>query len=362
MNKIFIPLILLSSTLLVACNQDKANENSNPAVANVSKEDAVAVVNGIYISKASLATIEAEVAQRSRGQSFPKEQLIDELIQRELLVQDAVQKQLDKTADFTERLETIRKSLLSQVAIQNYLKSNTITDAELKVEYDKNAGKAGTEYKASHILVKTEDGSKQIIVELNNGADFAELAKTKSTGPSAPQGGDLGWFTADQMVGPFSEATIALKDGKYTTEPVETQFGWHIILKEGTREQTPPPFESVKEQLRPLLQRQKMQAFLDSLRSKAKVEILLAKPAEQEIVVTPEAAPAEITEVIKEKTMEIVADDGEAIAEVVEIEVTKVTKVTEEGSEVVADESKNATEKATEASDAATKAVDTLTQ
>jgi peptidyl-prolyl cis-trans isomerase C len=331
MNKKLIPLILLSSTLLVACNQDKANET---AITNVSKEDAVAVVNGIYISKDSLTTLEAEIAQRSRGQSFPKEQLIDELIQRELLVQDAVQKQLDKTAEFTERLETIRKSLLSQVAVQNYLKSNTITDEELKAEYDKNASKAGAEYKARHILVKTEDEAKQIIVELNKGADFVELAKTKSTGPSGPQGGDLGWFTADQMVGPFSEATIALKDGKYTTEPVQTKFGWHIILKEGTREQTPPTFESVKEQIRPALQRQKMQAFLDNLRSQAKVEILLAKPAEQEIVVTPEAAPAEITEVIEEKTMEIVSDDGEAIAEVVEIEVIKVA---EEGSEVVDD-------------------------
>ncbi|MCK5191079.1 MAG: peptidylprolyl isomerase, partial [Methylococcales bacterium] len=121
MNKKLIPLILASSTLLFACNEDKANENSTAS--SVSKEDAVAVVNGTYISKTSLTTLEAEIAQRSRGQSFPKEQLIEELIQRELLVQDAVQKQLDKSAEFTERLETIKKSLLSQVAIQNYLKS-----------------------------------------------------------------------------------------------------------------------------------------------------------------------------------------------------------------------------------------------
>jgi peptidyl-prolyl cis-trans isomerase C len=349
MNKKLIPLILLSSTLLVACNQDKANET---AITNVSKEDAVAVVNGIYISKASLDTLEAELAQRSQGRSFPKEQLVEELVQRELLVQDATQKKLDQTPEFTERLETIRKSLLSQVAVQNYLKSNAITDAELEAEYKKNAGKAGTEYKARHILVKTEDEAKLIIVELDKGGDFVELAKSKSTGPSGPQGGDLGWFTADQMVGPFSEATIALTDEKYTTEPVQTKFGWHIILKEGTREQTPPPFESVKEQIRPALQRQKMQAFLDGLRSQAKVEILLAKP---ETVVTPESAP---TEVIEEKTMEIVSDDGKPIAEVVEIEVTKATA---EGAEV-ADESKKATKKATEVSDAATKAVDKSTQ
>ena len=378
MNKKLIPVILASATLLFACNEEKANDNSASAVAPVSKEDAVAVVNGQYISKASLTTLEAEITQRSRGQSFPQEQLVDELIQRELLVQDAVQKQLDKTAEFTERLETVKKSLLSQVAIQNYLKSNTITDAELKAEYDKNAGKAGTEYKARHILVKTEDEAKQIIVELNNGADFAELAKTKSTGPSGPQGGDLGWFTADQMVGPFSEATIALKDGKYTTEAVETQFGWHIILREGTREQTPPPFESVKEQIRPALQRQKMKAFLDDLRKQAKVEILLAKPAEQEKAVAPETKPAEATttsEASDDKSTEIVVEEvivesvdksTEIVAEevIVEDAKTKAVEAIIEVEEVVVDKTNKTAEtieeKAVETTDTATKAVDAV--
>ena len=330
MNKKLSPLILASSTLLFACNQEKANE------APVSKEDAVAGVNGVYISKASLATLEAEIAQRSRGQSFPKEQMIEELIQRELLVQDAIQKQLDKTPEFTERLVTLKKSLLSQAAIQNYLKSNTITDAELEAEYNKNVGQAGTEYKARHILVKTEDEAKLIIVELDKGGDFVELAKGKSTGPSGPQGGDLGWFTSDQMVGPFSEATIALEDGKYTTEPVQTKFGWHIILKEGTRAQTPPPFESVKEQIRPALQRKKMQAFLDSLRSQAKIEILLAKPVEQVKAVTPEAKPAD-------EAMEIVSE--EVIVEEVKTEAPETVE-----------------EKSAETSDTTTKTVDALAQ
>jgi len=365
MNKKLIPLILASSTLLFACNQEKATENSTPEVAAVSKEDAVAVVNGSYISKASLATLEAEIAQRSRGQSFPEEQLVEELIQRELLVQDAIQKQLDKTAEFTERLETIKKSLLSQVAIQNFLKSNTITDAELEAEYNKNVGQAGKEYKARHILVKSEDEAKLIIVELDNGGDFIELAKSKSTGPSAPQGGDLGWFTADQMVGPFSEATIALEDGKYTTEPVQTKFGWHVILKEGTREQTPPPFESVKEQIRPALQRQKMQTFLDGLRSQAKVEILLEKPAKQEKPVTPEEKPAEATEATNDEVVEIVVEEV-----IVEDEKTGAAEIAIQVEEVVVDETKKAAEKTTgtieeksaETSDTATKAVDTPTQ
>ena len=382
MNKKLIPLILASSTLLVACNQDQtttASENITP-VAAVSKEDAIAVVNGTYISKTSLATLEAEVAQRSRGQTFPKEQLIEELIQRELLVQDAIQKQLDKSADFIERLETVRTSLLSQIAIQNFLKSNTITDAELEAEYKKNTAEAGTEYKASHILLKTEDEAKLIIIELDKGGDFVELAKSKSTGPSGPQGGDLGWFTAGQMVAPFSEAAIALEDGKYTIEPVQTQFGWHIILKEGSREQTPPPFESVKEQIRPVLQRQKMQAFLDSLRNQAKVEILLAKPAEQETAVAPVPADsaetteaeviAEIDEVIVE---EVVADEADKTAETADTATKAVEETTETVKEKAAESSDTATksvektieiakEKTAETADTATKAADALTQ
>lgn len=371
MNKKIIPLILASSTLLFACNDEKATtsttatENSNPAIAAVAKEDAVAVVNGLYISKTALATLEAEIAQRSRGQSFPKEQLIEELIQRELLVQDAIQKRLDQTADFTERLETIKKSLLSQVAIQNYLKSNTITDAELEAEYKKNTGEAGTEYKARHILVKTEDEAKLIIVELDKGGDFVVLAKSKSTGPSGPQGGDLGWFTASQMVAPFSEAAIALEDGKYTKTPVQTQFGWHIILKEGSRTQTPPPFESLKEQIRPALQRKKMQEFLDGLRKQAKVEILLAKPAEQEKAVATEAVPAESTDVSADKPVETAPAEDKVVPEDVKAEASETTTQLKE---VVADDAKKAvekttetvTEKAAETADTTTKAVDAL--
>ncbi len=170
------------------------------------------------------------------------------------------------------------------------------------------------------------------------------------------------------MVGPFSEATIALKDGKYTTEPVETQFGWHIILKEGTREQTPPPFESVKEQLRPMLQRQKMQEFLDSLRKQAKVEVLLAKPAEQEKAA--EAKPAETSEsnsteiVVEEVIIESDDKSTEIIAEEVIIEdaKTKAVEAIIEVEELIVDKTNKTAEtieeKAVETTDTATKAVD----
>ena len=331
MNKKLIPLILVGTGLLVACNDESTTSVSSDSPA-VSKADAVAVVNGQYISKASLTALESEISQRARGQSFPKDKLLEELIQRELLIQDAVQKQLDKSPEYTERLETIKKSLLSQQAIQNHLKSNPITDAELEAEYNKNVTESGTEYKARHILVKTEEEAKQLIEELNKGADFVELAKTKSTGPSGPQGGDLGWFTAGQMVVPFSEAAIALEDGKYTVEPVQTQFGWHVILKEGSRTQTPPPFESVKEQIRPALQRQKMQDYLDSLRKQAKIEILLPTTEEQQKADTTETPAA--SDSTADKAVEANSDEAKTAEEIV----TEVkAETTEKAKEVVVD-------------------------
>jgi len=279
-----IPFILAGATVIAGCEKPQETK-TQAAVPTVSKEDAVASVNGTYIGKKTLETLEKEIAERSQGQSFPKEQLLEELIQRELLIQQALQKQLDKNPEVMERMNTVRNSLLSQAALQDYLKSNPVTEEELKAEYDSKMGNMGSEYKASHILVKTEDEAKKLIAELDKGGDFKALAKKHSIDPMGSEGGDLGWFTADRMVPPFSEAVIALENGKYSKQPVQTQFGWHVILREDSRALTPPPFDAVKEQIRPMLQRQKAQTMIENLRKAAKVEILLppepAKPAEE---------------------------------------------------------------------------------
>lgn len=275
-----VPLVLASATLIFGCDKpDSANKA--PAV---SKEDAIASVNGTYISKKTLETLEKEIADRSQGQKFPKEQLVDELIQRELLIQQALQKKLDQSPEVVERLATVKNSLLSQAALQDYLKANPVTDDEIKAEYDKQMGQMSEEYKARHILVKTEDEAKKIIAELEKGGNFAALAKKHSI-DQAPEG-DLGWFTADRMVPEFSQAVVALQNGKFTTTPVKTQFGFHVILREESKKLTPPPFDAVKEQFRPMMQRQKAQKLLESLRAAAKVEVLLPKEA------APTAPPA----------------------------------------------------------------------
>ncbi|MGR9051779.1 MAG: peptidylprolyl isomerase [Gammaproteobacteria bacterium] len=289
MNKKLVPLLLAGITLMAGC--DKLGKQSGSATLNppeVTKEDAVAVVNGHYIGKTTLKALEDEVAQRSHGKAFPKEQLVEELVRRELLVQQALEKKLDESADLVERIEMAKRSLLSQAAMQDYLNTHPVTDEELKSEYDKQVGgKGGEEYKARHILVKTEDEAKKLIAELDKGANFEDLAKKHSTGPSGPKGGDLGWFAAGQMVQPFSDAVIALQDNQYTAEPVQTQFGWHVILREGSRPQTVPPLAAVKEQLTPFLQRQKIQTMLENLRKQAKVEILIPVTEEQNISTPP---------------------------------------------------------------------------
>jgi len=293
--KKFIPLLVVGTALIAGCNQETStNAGSTPATTAspaVDKADAVAVVNGQYIPKSSLETLEKEIAERSHGQTFPKEKLVEELVQRELLVQDALQKQLDKSPEFIAQLEAAKKALLTQAVLQNFIKANPVTDAEIKAEYDsKVAAEKGTEYKARHILVKTEAEAKKLIAELDKGADFSKLANKHSLDAKESQnGGDLGWFSAAQMVAPFSEAVAALEKGKYTKAPVKTQFGYHVILKEDDRPVTPPPLEAVKEQLTPFMQRKKVQSMIEGLRNQAKVEVLV--PLTEEKPKT-EAAPA----------------------------------------------------------------------
>ncbi|CAA9888880.1 Peptidylprolyl isomerase [Candidatus Methylobacter favarea] len=300
MKKKIIPLLVAGTVLIAGCNQQKtAGTTSTSTATPIEKADAVAVVNGQYISKSALAELEKDIAERSHGQTFPKEKLVEELVQRELLVQDALQKNLDKSPEVIAQLDVARRSILSQAALQDFLKANPVTDTDVKAEYEsKVASEKGTEYKARHILVKTEAEAKKIIAQLNKGADFAKLANKYSLDAKESQnGGDLGWFVSTQMVAPFSEALVKLEKGQYTKTPVKTQFGWHIILKEDSRVQTPPPLEAVKEQLMPYLQRQKVQNMLEARRKQAKVEILVPlteekpKPETSAPAVTEPAAP-----------------------------------------------------------------------
>lgn len=343
MKKKLVSLLVAGTALIAGCDKGLAPANGTAPAASsssvvVDKADAVAVVNGQYIAKSTLADLEKEIAVRGQGQTFPKEKLIEELVQRQLLIQDALQKKLDQSPEVVAQLESAKNTLLTQADLQNYLKTNPVTDADLKAEYDsKVGGSNATEYKASHILVKEEAEAKKLIAELDKGSKFADLANKHSLDAKESQnGGELGWFAAGQMVEQFSEAVAKLEKGKYSKEPVKTQFGYHIILREDSRAQTPPPFDTVKEQLKPLLERKKVQKMVEEMRKQAKVEILVPltedKPKADDKAAAGQNVVEETAEVIEEKSadgktvakevVDVVEEktaDGKPVAEVVEV-------------------------------------------
>jgi len=171
------------------------------------------------------------------------------------------------------RLELVRHSALAEMLFRKVTEGKEPTEEELKTEYDARVAEMPkTEYHARHILVADEAKAKELIAQIDQGADFQKLAKENSSDGSAAEGGDLGWFNPGQMVKPFSDAVQQLEVGKYTATPVKSDFGWHVIKLEETRPTTPPPYDAVKAQLGPLVKQKQFEAHLKDLVSKAKVE------------------------------------------------------------------------------------------
>jgi peptidyl-prolyl cis-trans isomerase C len=250
-------------------------------------ENSVASVNRTAITRAEVDAIKSELAQH-RGGEVSEEKIVEELIKRELLRQDAVARQLTKNPEYQARIDNAERVILSQIAAEDFMKNLVISEEELKKEYDNRVGAMQrVEYRARHILVDKEDVAKNIIARLGKGAKFEDLAKRFSKDPgSKDEGGELGWFSPQQMVQPFSAAVEKLKDGEITQAPVQTQFGWHVIQRQESREAPPPAFDAVKEQIKSMLQTQKLHQHIDDLMAKAKIE-RFATPTP-----SPEASPA----------------------------------------------------------------------
>jgi len=179
-------------------------------------------------------------------------------------------KELAESPRIKAQLDLQHRAILFNAFATEFLAENEVTDQEIDDLYQEQIVLAPPkEFKARHILVETQSEALALVKELQDDADFATLAEENSTGPSATSGGDLGWFTVQAMVKPFSDAVAALDDGAYTTEPVQTQFGWHVILREDSRDSTPPPLESVRDVITQRIAQQKFQDFLANARSKA---------------------------------------------------------------------------------------------
>ncbi len=197
----------------------------------------------------------------------------DELIARELFVQEAEKKGLARNSDVQRQLENARQEILIRATIRDHLKAHPITDEEIQAEYDRLKTQVGEkEYRPSHILVETDDEAKAIIAQLKKGAKFEELAKKSKDPGSAQSGGDLDWNTPGTFVKEFSDAMVKLEKGKYTEEPVKSQFGWHVIRLDDVREAKAPPLEQVRPQIQQELERKRVQQLQQDLRAKAKIQ------------------------------------------------------------------------------------------
>jgi len=239
----------------------------------------IAVVNGKPVPKARVDALMAQITKQAsaRGQQLPPDfdKLVrDKVVLDEMFVQEAEKRGLAASPDFKAQMEMARENILVQALLADYEKKNPVTDAEVKAEYDKYKAQAsGTEYRARHILVEKEDEAKALIKQIQEGGNFEELAKKNSKDPgSGANGGDLDFASASSYVPEFSQALVKLKKGEMTQEPVKTQFGYHIIKLEDTRDAQFPPLEEVKPQIQQRLTQQKVAAFRDEIRSKAKTD------------------------------------------------------------------------------------------
>jgi peptidyl-prolyl cis-trans isomerase C len=196
-----------------------------------------------------------------------KNQVLDQMINMQLIATQAEKDGMTKDPDVATRVALLRTQILADAAAQKYVKSNEPSDQELHAAYDAATDK--TEYHASHILVATKEKALQLIKKIKGGAKFEDVAKAESTDNSKANGGDLGWFTTSRMVKPFGDAVKGLKKGEMTTDPVQTQYGWHIIRLDDTRD---APFDQLKPQLSSALMQKKFQAYIDDLKKNAKIE------------------------------------------------------------------------------------------
>ena len=246
----------------------------------------VAIVNGKPVPKARVDALEAQIKEQAKrtGRPVPPDvqtQLREEVIAREIFMQEAQRRGLEASPDFRTKMEMARQSVLINELFADFQAQNAVTDAEAKAEYDRIVGgqapAAGAkEYKARHILVETADEAKAIIAQLKKGAKFEDIAKKQSKDPgSGAQGGDLGWANPQGYVPEFAQALGKLGKGQMTDTPVKTQFGWHVIRVDDVRDAKAPDvpaFDAVKPQIVQQLQQQKLVKFQEDLRAKAKIE------------------------------------------------------------------------------------------
>jgi peptidyl-prolyl cis-trans isomerase C len=239
----------------------------------------VAVVNGKPVPKSRVDALITQATKQGQPKTPELEQQArDEVVMREMFLQEAEKRGLAASPEYKQQMEFARQQILIRELFEDYRKKNPVTDAEVQAEYDKfKAQSTGTEYRARHILVEKEDEAKALVKQINGGAKFEDVAKKNSKDPgSAENGGDLDFAKPDSYVPEFGQAMSRLKKGEMTQEPVKSQFGFHIIKLEDTREAQFPPLADVKPQIEQRLTQGKLAKFRDDIRAKAKTDYKFA--------------------------------------------------------------------------------------
>jgi len=275
-----IAALLFVLPVATGCSKDSSSNSSSPAPVASGPDPVVARVNGVDIKESDLALAEEDLGadMQSVSPEAKREHLISYLADIIMVTQAAEKKNIAENPDFKRRLAFLRNKLLMGYELQEETKA-ALTDEAMHRTYDDAVKSVGgqEEVRARHILVETEDEAKAILDQLKGGADFATLAKEKSKDPGAAEGGDLGYFGKDQMVPEFAEVAFKMYPGQLSN-PVKTQFGWHIIKLEDKRTKQPPEFDKVKDQIEQFLTRKAQTDFITKLRQSAKIE-RLDKPA-----------------------------------------------------------------------------------
>jgi peptidyl-prolyl cis-trans isomerase C len=258
----FSKFALLSALLAIAAGAQAADDK------------AAALVNGVSIPQARLdMRVKAAMQQGQPDTPEVRKALRDDLINLEVISQAAAKNDIAKQPEVAQQLELARQSILAGAYMQDYAKNHPVGDDALKQEYEALKKRVGNkEFKLSHILVETEDEAKKVAAELKKGGKFAKVAKVHSKDPgSKDKGGDLDWNVPANFVQPFGDAVLALSKGQVSA-PVQTQYGWHIIKLDDTRELKVPTFDEVKPNIEKRLQQQTLQKAIEDMRAKAKIE------------------------------------------------------------------------------------------
>lgn len=235
----------------------------------------LAIVNGKPVPMSRVAALTEQIQRSGRPvDDAMKAQIKEEVIAREIFMQEAEKRGLKASANYRAQMELASQSILIRELFADFQKKNTVNETEIKAEYDRFVSmNSGKEYHARHILVESEDEAKTLIDQIKKGGKFEELAKAKSkdTG-SGENGGDLDWSTPGTFVPEFSDAMVKLEKGQMTDTPVKSEYGWHIIRVDDIREAALPPLEQVKAQISQQMTQQKLAKFQEDLRAKAKVK------------------------------------------------------------------------------------------